>query len=82
MSGAKWCDFGNHAFSANAENAQSLSITRNVRNEWGGQQPHTVLQDICPECAATMGLLDPEAELQAVKTRNDNRKALKATAQT
>lgn len=58
MSIAKWCDFGAHCFSASAENAQTLSITRHVKNQWGGVQPTTIEQDVCPECAARMGLID------------------------
>lgn len=60
MSEARWCDYGDHAYKAGREGTIIMGKTVQVANQWGGQQPHTVpnLKEICPECAAQMGLND------------------------
>lgn len=58
MSNAKWCDAGGHAFSANDINAQQLTLTKQVGNQWGGAQPYSQTQDICSEHAEKMGLIE------------------------
>jgi hypothetical protein len=57
MSTAKWCDVGQHAFSGDDLDGTTLSVTRQVGNQFGGAQPHTQQQDICGDCAGKMGLL-------------------------
>lgn len=81
MSNAKWCDVGSHAYSANERNAQQLSITKQVENQWGGNQPFTVQQDICATCAAEMGLLSIDEELESVRDKNENRRAIKSSTE-
>jgi len=61
-------------------NAQQLTVTRQVRNQWNGVQPSAVTQDICAECAAGMGLLTVDEELETVRESNDTRRAIKEGA--
>lgn len=59
MSEARWCDYGDHAFKGGREGAVTFTQTRQVRNQWGGDQPSTTqAMELCPECAAEIGLND------------------------
>ena len=58
MSQALWCDPGKHPFSALDVDAQQMTITKQTRNQWGGQQPYTVTQDVCGPCMRKAGLLE------------------------
>lgn len=55
MSDCKWCDMGQHPFPAGQPGSTQFAMTEQVRNQWGGQQPHTVQQDVCAACAADIG---------------------------
>lgn len=79
MSGARWCDFGDHAYKEGREGTIILGRTEQVPNQWGGQQPSTTpnLREICPECAASIGLNDDYTKPEQTP---EERKALLAKA--
>lgn len=60
MSDARWCDLGDHAYKAGRPGTLMLGKVEEVPNQWGGSQPHTQsnIKEVCPECAAAMGLND------------------------
>lgn len=80
MSAARWCDYGNHAFKEGADGAVTFAQTRNVRNQWGGTQPSTDtnVMEICPECAATLGLTDEYTAISPGERHDKVEKAVKA----
>lgn len=56
MSDARWCDPGKHAFPATDPLAQSFTINKHVKNQWGGYQPQSITQEACGACAIDLGL--------------------------
>lgn len=66
MSQAKWCDVGNHPYSANDLNSTTISVEQPVSNQWGGSQPHKVTSDVCGKCAAESGFLGKKAQKEAL----------------
>lgn len=56
MSQCLWCDFGNHPFPAGQPGSTNITLTEQVRNQWGGQQPHGIVKDVCAACAVDMGV--------------------------
>ena len=70
MSEARWCDFGNHAYKAGRPGTIMMGKLEQAKGPGNGYsgQPGQVTQEVaemCPECAAEMGLIDnyttPEA---------------------
>jgi hypothetical protein len=55
VSNVKWCDLGQHAFPENQPGSTQVSLTEQVKNQWGGYQPTGVVQDICAACAKDAG---------------------------
>jgi hypothetical protein len=60
MSECRWCDFKDHPYKGGREGTIILGKTEQVPNQFGGTQPHTQpnIKEICPECAAEIGLND------------------------
>jgi hypothetical protein len=60
MSEARWCDYGDHPYKGGREGTVIMGRTEKIKNQWGGEQPHTEpnVKEICPECAASIGLND------------------------
>lgn len=57
MSEAKWCDQGNHAFSALDRDAQTITVTMQAADAYGRPHPVSLTKDICGKCANTIKLL-------------------------
>lgn len=56
MSDVKWCDLGGHPFPANQMGATTIALRKQVKNQWGGNQPQDIVQDVCAACAVENGL--------------------------
>lgn len=58
MSDAKWCDHGNHAFSAREEGTQTITVTMQMKDQYGNFKPVSLVKDICRKCANSVGILE------------------------
>lgn len=47
MSSALWCDYGQHAFSADDKDAVQDTVKMQIRQSDGSYQPRTLQRDIC-----------------------------------
>lgn len=56
MTACMWCDIGQHPFPMGQPGSTQIGITEQVGNQWGGQQPHKVMQDVCAACAKDVGI--------------------------
>lgn len=60
MSVARWCDYGDHAYKGGRPGTIMLGVTKEV-NQSRYQSNQEIEQDVremCPECAANLGLND------------------------
>lgn len=63
MSEAKWCDHGNHAFSAREEGTQTITVTQQVKDAYGRYNPVSISKDICRKCSNAIGsILEIESD--------------------
>lgn len=56
MSEVLWCDIGQHPFPMNQPGRTTLKLEQQIKNQWGGYQPHDVTQDVCSSCARDSGI--------------------------
>lgn len=56
MSECRWCDIGQHPYPANQAGSTSVLIKEQVANQWSGQQPSNVTQDVCAACAHDLSM--------------------------
>lgn len=74
MSDARWCNFGDHPFEGGRE---GTIVMGRIESVVSGNEYVTANQmkakEICPECAATLGMFD---EYEAPKSPAERRKAL------
>lgn len=56
MSECRWCDIGQHPYPANQQGSTSVIIKEQVANQWNGQQPSNVTQDVCAACAHDLSM--------------------------
>lgn len=56
MSQCLWCDIGQHPYPAGQTGSTSITVREEVANQWGGQQPHNITQDVCAACAKDLML--------------------------
>jgi hypothetical protein len=70
MSDARWCDFGDHAYKGGRPGTVMMGMT--VKESRYAQTEQDV-QEMCPECAAALGILNdyeapesPHARRQAM----------------
>ena len=57
MSEARWCDYGDHAYKGGREGTIMLGQSVVHESRYSGPQLEQEVQEMCPECAAELGLL-------------------------